>query len=291
MKVTNSISFFNKPMVFTKSTGSEKIALLLGGCESVRANPLIAQQANVLTEKLSKKTTKDAVQQLKKDELKWASDFELIEEYFKLNNCIIWGSHPTEPRAYKADSVKLITDFFQQPATTYVIYWCGHGRRRSGNWCFAGNEDLTLTELLLLFRESFDPLTQHRNLIIISDTCHSEYWCKELIQREEYELNVLLQAASLEAERAYIVEGTKPRSSLMKKFIHELKGDSIYLWTHETQHPNVAMTECFLNRNKVTMEEIRNGETRICFDSFKFTNITKHLSFEEAKKLSNSKEE
>lgn len=101
---------------------------------------------------------------------------------------------------------------------------------------------------------------------------------------EEYELNVIIQAAALMPERAYIVEGAKPRSRLLRKFIHEqehmteedLSQASSYTWTCPIQHPNFAVSQALLDKGLCMVVDTMLGEIVLLYDGFRFSTIHQH---------------
>jgi len=125
-------------------------------------------------------------------------------------------------------------------ATTFILYWCGHGEPNTGNWSFSEGEMMSCAELINLWtsanRDDRDALT------IIADTCYSGVWIDEL--RTKQIPNLAYQAACRSDETAWVVDDREvPRSLLMRRFFLELMTEVAYtehvpyIWTCPTQHP------------------------------------------------------
>lgn len=180
------------------------------------------------------------------EELLWQRDFRVITEFFERTHATIWRCVPTRLRSSRQEAFDLINEFFQldndtvkNERKTFVIYWCGHGGVRSGNWGFTTGGNITCRDMINAWNSR--PIAGHFNdmsaLTIISDTCFSGAWIDEL--KAENIPRLAYQAASRSYEPAYVIDdGNIPRSLLMRKFIIEYNYPiEWYIWTCSDQHP------------------------------------------------------
>ncbi|CAM2723334.1 unnamed protein product [Rotaria socialis] len=232
------------------SSNERCVALLLGGSiyDETAGGASIVRYGRRRDDE-TRRTKKDVV----KDNFLWERDFRALTSLFERVGATIFQSVPTALHCSKLDTIERILSFFtfddierQQKgmaygkATTFIIYWCGHGEPNTGNWSFSEDEMMSCTELINLWtlanRGVRDALT------IISDTCFSGAWIDEL--RTQQVPNLAYQAACHSDETAWVVDDRNvPRSLLMRKFFLELLEDAeftedhIYTWTCPSQHP------------------------------------------------------
>jgi hypothetical protein len=241
------------PWKKNKSSGSSKercVVLLLGGSiyDESTGDVQIVHHGRRRDDE-TRRTNKD----VEKDSFLWERDFRALTSLFERTGATVWQSIPTAMHCSKFDTIESILAFFtfddierQQKgmayaqATTFIIYWCGHGEPNTGNWGFTDGESITCTELINLWtsanREDRDALT------IISDTCYSGGWIDEL--RTKQIPNLAYQAACRSYETAWVVDDREvPRSLLMRRFFLELMEQTaspehlVYTWTCPSQHP------------------------------------------------------
>ncbi|CAF0855889.1 unnamed protein product [Didymodactylos carnosus] len=236
-----------------KRSGSSKehcVVLLLGGSiyDESAGGVRIVQHGRRRDDE-TRRTKKD----VEKDSFLWKRDFHALTTLFERNGATVWRSIPTAMHCSKLDTIEHLLSFFTfddierqrrgmayRQATTFIIYWCGHGVPYTGNWGFSEGETITCDELINLWtsanREDRDALT------IIADTCFSGAWIDEL--RTKQIPNLAYQAACRSDETAWIFDDREvPRSLLMRRFFLEIMeetestDDRVYIWTCPTQRP------------------------------------------------------
>lgn len=114
----------------------------------------------------------------------------------EFSNCDIYDVWNQQRRQGKKELLDVIKAFFGQVGVrNYVLYYSGHGEEDSGNWVI-GKADMdevevvTFEEILLLWKNS--PAYLYKQLLIISDSCHSGRWVEKLNQLD---INVHMYAS------------------------------------------------------------------------------------------------
>ena len=86
---------------------------------------------------------------------------------------------------------------------------------------------------------------------------------------------MILQGAALGTELAFIVEGTRPRSNLLKKFIHEQESGNLVeesTFPKLNHHPQFVISESLLNTNLCEFYE--NEKEKYCiFNGIRYCEI------------------
>ncbi|CAF3509499.1 unnamed protein product [Rotaria sp. Silwood1] len=241
---------WKKQKALSTSSKERCVALLLGGSiyDESAGGVRIVHHGHRRDDE-TRRTKKDVV----KDNFLWERDFRALTSLFERTGATVWQSIPTTLHCSKSNTIECIRALFTfdeierqqrgmayEQATTFIIYWCGHGEPNTGNWSFSEGEMLSCAELINLWtsanREERDALT------IISDTCYSGSWIDDLKAKQIP--NLAYQAACRSNETAWIVDDRNvPRSLLMRKFFLEIMKDTmstedlIYTWTCPSQHP------------------------------------------------------
>ena len=170
----------------------------------------------------------------------WQEDFRVITEFFQRNKVQIWRCFPTRFHSNRNETLKMIEEFFRndngESEQIFIIFWCGHGMPRTGDWGFSTGGDITCSDMINTWRSS-SACSNENYLTIIADTCYSGAWIPILANANLVRFSY--QAASRADESAFILnDGHRPRSLLMRKFIIE-QSHSIgcYPWTCVNQNP------------------------------------------------------
>jgi len=139
--------------------------------------------------------------------------------------------------AKKSDIQQAIKDLFRSSANVKVLYYTGHGKKKTGDWCF-NNEGGTE---FLSFKDIFDLWDDRRNdnrqkLVIISDCCYSGK-----VKKAKETKNVIVQAAcgskqkSVDTDNGGLftqawVSAAHYESNYLAKLVHAMIVIPVQIW-------------------------------------------------------------
>ena len=155
-----------------------------------------------------------------------------------------------------------------------MIYWCGHGRSKSGNWVFKDGS-ISLGRVMEVY---LNKRINGRKLLLISECCSSGGWCKEMEKtfnkesvREKLEgVEVWVQSSCLLGEDSLLNSKKSPSSLLLSKWSEEEENGiekslspSPFTWNISCQPQSPQFYSNAISRDVQAESE---EEEEICFE-------------------------
>ena len=110
------------------------------------------------------------------------SDMTSMRTFFRNHGVeienILFNAQYTMP---KRDVLSYVGKLFGKPATSYIIYFSGHGQSGSGNWCVTDKDCINLREIRDLWDAAIRQNPGQKSLLLIADCCFSGSWVDQLV--------------------------------------------------------------------------------------------------------------